>query len=191
MELYMKNNIKEVGERIRGVREDIGMTVEDAAKATGVTVEQFLSAEKGEYDCSVTFIYKCAETFGVDLVELLTGENPKLRHFSYIKSGSGLPMKRREGFEYQHLAYLFKDKKIEPFLVKAPYKPEEQDKPIALSSHEGQEFDFIINGKLRVSVDGKVFTMSEGDAVIYDSKAPHGMIAEGGSECDFLAILIK
>jgi transcriptional regulator with XRE-family HTH domain len=187
----MKNNIKEVGERIRGIREDCGLSVEEAAKATGVTPEQFTAAERGEYDCSVTFIYKCAETFGVDLVELLTGENPKLHRFSYIKSGTGLPMKRREGFEYEHLAYLFKDKKIEPFLVKAPFKPEEQGKPIALSSHEGQEFDYIINGSLNVSIDGKVFTMEKGDAVIYNSTAPHGMIAADGAECDFLAILIK
>jgi transcriptional regulator with XRE-family HTH domain len=187
----MKNNIKEVGERIRGIREDLGMTVEEAAKATGVTPEQFTSAENGEYDCSVTFIYKCAEVFGIDLVELLTGENPKLHHFSLIKSGSGLPMKRREGFEYQHLAYLFKDKKIEPFMVKAPFKAEEQDKPISLSSHEGQEFDYVLSGTLRISIDGKVFDMKAGDAVIYNSNAPHGMIAADGAECDFLAILIK
>jgi DNA-binding XRE family transcriptional regulator len=187
----MKNNMKEVGERIRGVREDCGITVEEAAKATDVSVEQFEAAEKGEYDCSVTFIYKCAETFGVDLVELLTGENPKLHRFAYIKNKTGLPMTRREGFEYQHLAYLFKDKKIEPFYVKAPFKAEEQDKPISLSSHEGQEFDYILSGSLRISIDGKVFTMEQGDAVIYNSNAPHGMVACGGAECDFLAILIK
>ncbi|MDE7279686.1 MAG: cupin domain-containing protein [Oscillospiraceae bacterium] len=92
---------------------------------------------------------------------------------------------------YQHLAYLFKDKKIEPFLVIAPYSEEEQDKPISLSVHEGQEYDYILSGSLKVVIDGKVKVFTKGDSIIYDSGAPHGMIATGGEKCEFLAILIK
>ncbi|MDR0947817.1 MAG: helix-turn-helix domain-containing protein [Ruminococcus sp.] len=187
----MKNNIKEVGQRIRDMREICGLSVEEAAKATGTTPEQFLSAENGEYDCSVTFVYRCAEIFKVDIVELLTGENPKLKRYSVIRKGEGLPVKRRESFEYQHLSYLFKNKKIEPFLVKAPYNEAEQDKPVSLSSHDGQEFDYVLSGGMKMSIDGKIKNLTAGDAIIYDSSAPHGMIASTEGGCEFLAILIK
>ncbi|MGN0586602.1 MAG: cupin domain-containing protein, partial [Oscillospiraceae bacterium] len=80
---------------------------------------------------------------------------------------------------------------IEPFLVIAPYIEEEQDKPIALSSHEGQEFDYILSGSLKTVIDGKIKVLNAGDSIIYDSSSPHGMIATGGEKCEFLAILIK
>ncbi|MDR0974892.1 MAG: cupin domain-containing protein [Ruminococcus sp.] len=187
----MKNNMAEVGERIGAMREIRGLTVEEMAKALDTTSETLEAAERGELDCSVTFVYKCAEVLDVDLVELLTGDNPKLKRYSVIRSGEGLPVKRRAGFEYQHLAYLFKNKKLEPFLVNAPYSAEEQDKPLTLSVHDGQEFDYIIEGTLKMSIDGKSKELCPGDAIIYDSSAPHGMIASSECGCKFLAILLK
>ena len=187
----MNYSIKEVAERLKGLREITGISKEELCKKTGTPLEDYELIEKGEKDFSVTFVYKCAEVLGVDLIELLTGENPKLKRYCVVRKDKGLPMKRREGFEYQHLAYLLKAKKTEPFLVIAPYNEDEQDKPIVLSSHEGQEFDYILSGSLKMVIDGKLKTLTEGDAITYDSSAPHGMIATDGKECRFLAILVK
>lgn len=187
----MNYSIKEVAERLKGLREILGISAEEMAEKTDCTPEEYALIEKGEKDFSVTFVYKCAEILGVDIVELLTGDTPKLKRYCVVRKGTGLPVKRREGFEYQHLAYLFKDKKIEPFLVIAPYIEEEQDKPISLSVHEGQEYDYILSGSLKVVIDGKIKVFTAGDCIIYDSSAPHGMIATGGEKCEFLAILIK
>lgn len=187
----MNFSIKEVAERLKGMRDILNISTEEMCEKTGVSPEDYALIEEGEKDFSVTFVYKCAEVFGVDIIELLTGENPKLKHYSVVRKGTGLPVKRRAGFEYQHLAYLFKGKKIEPFLVIAPYIEEEQDKPISLSSHEGQEFDYIISGSLKTVIDGKIKVLNAGDSIIYDSSSPHGMIATGGDKCEFLAILIK
>ncbi len=187
----MNYSIKEVAERLKGLREIVGISAEEMSKRTDVSQEDYALIEKGEKDFSVTFVYKCAEILGVDIIELLTGENPKLKRYCVVRKGTGLPVKRREGFEYQHLAYLFKDKKIEPFLVIAPYSDEEQEKPIALSVHEGQEYDYILSGSLKTVIDGKVKILNAGDSIIYDSSAPHGMIAANGAKCEFLAILIK
>ena len=177
----MNYSIKEVAERLKGMREIMGISAEEMAVKTDCTPEEYTLIEQGEKDFSV----------GVDLIELLTGDNPKLKRYCVVRNGTGLPVKRREGFEYQHLAYLFKDKKIEPFLVIAPYSEEEQDKPIALSVHEGQEYDYILSGSLKMVIDGKTKVFTKGDSIIYDSSAPHGMIATGGEKCEFLAILIK
>ena len=79
----------------------------------------------------------------------------------------------------------------EPFLVTAPYFDEEQTRPIALSSHNGQEFDFILSGSLKFCHDGHIETLNPGDAVYYNSQRPHGMIAVGGQPCTFLAMVMK
>lgn len=187
----MNYNFKEVAERLRAIREITGISIEDICEKTDTAKEDYISIESGEKDFSVTFVYKCAEAFGVDLIELLTGENPKLKKYSVVRKGTGLPMKRRQGFEYQHLAYLFKNKGIEPFLVTAPYIAEEQDGPISLSVHEGQEFDYVLSGSMKFVIGDKIKIFGEGDSIIYDSSTPHGMIAINGEECRFLAILIK
>lgn len=125
------------------------------------------------------------------MIELLTGDNPRLSFYSIVRKGEGLPMKRRTGFSYSHLGYRFKDKYCEPFLVTAPYSDEDQDKPITLSTHEGQEFDYIISGSLKVAFEDHLEILNAGDAVLYNSAHGHGMIATGGEDCVFLAIILK
>lgn len=187
----MNYNIKEVAERLKGLRISCDLSLEDFCEKTGISVEDYEKIENGEKDFSVTFIYKCSELFNVDLVEILTGTAPKLSSYSIVRKGKGLPIERRERFEYQHLAYLFKNKDIEPLLVTAPYDEAEQSKPIRLSVHEGQEWDYILKGSLKFVIGDHIETLYEGDSLYYDSNQPHGMIAIGGENCEFLAVLIK
>ncbi|MFT3950831.1 MAG: XRE family transcriptional regulator [Oscillospiraceae bacterium] len=187
----MQYNMKEVAQRLKGLRISCELSVEDFCEKTGISAEEYEKIEAGEKDFSVTFLYKCAELFNVDLIELLTGTAPTLSTYSIVRRGKGLPIERRERFAYQHLAYLFKHKEIEPLLVKAPYDALEQDKPIRLSVHEGQEWDFILKGSIRFIIGDHTEILSEGDSLYYDSKTPHGMIAVDGADCEFLAVLIK
>ncbi len=187
----MNYNIKEVTQRLKGLREILNISIDELCEKTGVSQSDYELIEKGEKDFSVTFIYKCAELFGVDIIEILTGDYPKLKKYCVVRKGTGLPMERRAGFKYEHLAYLFKDKGIEPFLVTAPYIKDQEEKPISLSSHKGQEFDYVISGTLKLIIGEKTKIMTAGDSIIYDSSTPHGMIATDGEECKFMAILIK
>ena len=186
----MDPNIAEVASRIRSLREDLELTPEDMAEATGRSVEEYLAQESGEKDLSFTFLYKCAAKLGVDVIELLTGENPHLRGYSLVRSGGGLSIKRRAGFEYLHIAPNFDGKLCEPFKVTAPYREEEQDKPIHLSRHEGQEFDYILKGHMKFAYEDHVEILHEGDALLYDSGRGHGMIAIDGEPCIFLVVVI-
>ena len=156
-----------------------------------ITEAEYQEYEAGNKDFSFTFLYNCAQKFGVDIIELLTGETPRLSFYSIVRKGEGLNIERRKGFTYQHMAYRFQDKTAEPFLVTAPYFAEEQDQPIHLSRHPGQEFDYIIKGQLKVQMEGHTEYLHEGDAIYYDSGHGHGMIATGGEECVFLAIVMK
>ena len=184
-------NIKEISGRIRELRSIIGFTEEEVASATGLTLEQYRIYESGEVDFPFGFLYHCSEKLGVDIVEIITGENPHLSGYTVVRQGKGLPIYRQEGFDYYHLAAQFKNKLSEPLMVKAPYREELQSQPIELSSHEGQELNYVVSGRLRFTYQGHMEELEPGDSVYYDSGSPHGMIATGGEDCMFLAVVIK
>lgn len=187
----MEPNLAEVASRIRFLREDGGISVEEMAEFTGRSVDEYVSQESGESDLTFTFLYKCAEKLGVDVIEILTGETPHLSGYSLTRENDGLSIKRRVGFEYLHKAPHFKHKLAEPFLVTAPYIEGEQDVPIHLSYHRGQEIDYILSGQLKFAYEGHEEILGPGDLLMYDSGRGHGMIATGGQDCTFLAIVIK
>lgn len=187
----MEPNTAEITRRIRALREDMDLTMQEMADATGRSLAEYRAQESGEHDLSFTFLFKCAEKFGVDVVELLTGEAPHLGSYSVTRAGDGLSIKRRAGFEYLHKAPHFKSKLCEPFVVTAPYLEEEQNQPIHLSRHQGQELDFIISGRMRFAYEDHVEELEAGDLLLYDSSRGHGMIAIGGEPCVFLAVILK
>jgi transcriptional regulator with XRE-family HTH domain len=189
--VLMDTRLKDISKRIRSLRDILDITPEEMAEKTGVSLEDYNDYENAVKDFSFTFLYDCANIFGVDIVELLTGENPRLSFYTIVRSGQGLPMRRRHGFTYRHLAYHMKDKLTEPFLVTAPYYEDEQDKAIETSSHKGQEFDYILSGSLKVRLDDHTEVLSAGDAILYDSGHQHGMIAVDGEDCTFLALVMK
>ena len=187
----MEPRIAEVARRIRALREDADLTMQEMAEAANLTVAEYAALEAGENDPSFTTLYRCADKLGVDIIDLLTGQSPHLTGYSVVRAGEGLSMKRRAGFEYLHLAPNFKHKLAEPFVVTAPYSEAEQNAPISLSRHDGQEIDYVLSGTLRFAHDGHIEELNAGDTVFYDSSHGHGMIATGGEPCTFLAIVIK
>lgn len=184
-------NTQEVAGRIRALREDLDLTCQEMADATGRSLAEYSAQESGNADLSFTFLQKCANKLGVDVIELLTGENPHLSGYSLVRADDGLAIKRREGFEYLHKAPHFQDKLCEPFLVTAPYLEEEQGKPVHLSYHKGQELDYIISGQMRFAYEDHEEILGAGDTLLYDSGRGHGMIAIGGEPLVFLAIVMK
>lgn len=187
----MDTNIKDITRRIRALREDLEISAEDMARATGRSVEDYEAQETGQHDLSFTFLSKCAAALGVDVVELLTGESPHLSGYSLVRAADGLSIKRREGFEYLHKAPFLKNRLCDVFLVTAPYLEEEQEGEIHLSYHEGQEFDYILSGTLRFRYEDHLEDLGAGDTLLYDSGRGHGMIATGGAPCTFLALVMK
>ena len=187
----MDNQVMQIAERLRGLRDISDISVAEMAKACDVSEEEYEACEAGKVDFSFTFLYKCAAVFGVELTELLTGETPRLTGYSVTRAGEGLPIKRRAAFKYENLGYLFKDKIAEPYFVTAPFKPEEQDAPVHQTTHEYQEFDYIIKGKMKFVYGEHIEILCPGDAVYYDSRRGHGMIATGGEDCEFLAVVIR
>ena len=186
----MENELKQMGRRLGELRTIMNVSVAEMARITGLTEAEYIAHEKGETDSSFTFIYRCAERLGVDMRALVTGEGPKLSFYNVTHAAEGgMPIRRRAGFEYLHLAPLLKDRRADPFLVTAP--PEAEDAPIHLSTHAGQEFDYVLEGRLKVRLEDKIEYLGPGDSIQYDSSRRHGMIAIGGEPCRFLAIVVR
>ncbi len=185
----MNSQLVQMGNRLREIRQVLDISAAEMARITGVTEKEYLAHEAGEIDSSFTFILHCAERFGVDISELVAGSTPTLTACTITRAGSGTPIKRRSDFEYLHLAALLKNRLADPFIVTAP--PEPEDTPIGLATHDGQEFDYILSGKLRTQVDNQVETLGPGDSMLYDSSHPHGMIAVGDEPCVFIAVTIN
>lgn len=180
-----------VAERIKSLREMCEISVESLAKVHGITVEEYLKAESGEADFGFTFLHKTAGVLGIDLSELLTGEQPKLKSYTVERFGEGVKIERRAHFDYLHIASRFKNRLAEPFIVTAVYNKDDEEKEIETSTHEGQEMDFILEGTLKVRVGSSVEVLHAGDNIFYNSAIPHGMVAVGGEDCKFLAIVMK
>ena len=187
----MEPKVAEIAERLLSLRETEGLSVEEAAAATEVTVEEYTEYESGMKDFAFTFLYKCSKMLNVDMLELLTGVAPKLTEYTVVRSGKDLPMEKHGGFNYYHLASNFKNKLIEPMFVFAPWDDDAQDREIPLSMHKGQEFDYIIEGSLKFRYEKHTEILNAGDCVFYDSGKGHGMIATSKRGCRFIAIVVK
>ena len=116
----MEPRIKEIAQRIGELRDILGYSVEEMAEATSVSVDEYKIPRERRVGLFIYFSVKCAEKFGVDMIELVTGEKPKLSFYSVVRNGKGLPIKRRSGFDYFHLGANLQNKLCEPFLVTAP-----------------------------------------------------------------------
>ncbi len=183
--------IKEMAARIRELREIEGFTVEAMAEKTGVTVAEYSACENGEKDLNFAFIYRCAIAFNVDVSSIIEGSTPKLTHYVFTKAGKGQKIEKAHGMTYFNLAAKFKNKIAEPLFVEATYSEEQQNSDIELTSHDGQELDIVIDGKLKVQVGEHYEILGPGDSIYYDSLTPHGMIAVDGKDCTFYAIVLN
>ena len=185
------NKLGEVARRIREMREICGFTVEEMAEKTEVSVEEYVRYEAGEQDFPFTFIHKCALAFDIGITDLLEGQSANLSSYTITRRGRGQQTAKEEGIDIQNLAPLFRGKLAEPYRVCYEYSEELQNKPIHLTKHAGQEFDFVLKGRLKVQIGQHVEYLEEGDCIYYNSSTPHGMIAVDGEDCHFVAIVLQ
>ncbi len=184
------NELNEVALRIREMREISGFTREEMASKVDVDFDLYCRYENGELDFPFSFLHKCALEFGIGITELLEGKSAKLTSYTVTRKGSGQVTAKEDGITIQNLAHNFRNKIAEPHWVRYEYDPAQQNRPIHLATHSGQEFDLVISGKLKVQIGEHVEVLSEGDSIYYDSSTPHGMVAVDGEDCVFCAVVL-
>ncbi len=174
--------------RIRDLRDISGLSAAEVAEQAGIDLSEYEGYETGERDFSFSHLFNIASVLGVDISDLLTGESPKLHGYVLTRKGKGLRFDRRRQYEYHHLAYNFRDKFAEPFIVTV--RQDEADAKKQAHSHDGQEFDYVLEGKLRINLGGNDLYLQEGDSLYYNSSLPHAMYAVEG-DCRFIAVVVK
>lgn len=185
-----KQKLLEVAVRIKEMREICGFSQEEMAKRIEVSVNEYCDYESGKLDFPFTFIHKCSLAFGIGISDLLEGKSALLTSYTVTRKGQGQQTAKEDGISIQNMAPWFRNKISEPYFVTYQYVEELQDKPIHLTKHSGQEFDYVIKGKLKIQVGDNVEYLSEGDSIYYNSSTPHGMIAVDGTECQFVAVVL-
>lgn len=185
---YMSEQIKQIALRIKELREISGLSLETLASDLGIDKETYLAYENGRNDIPVSFLYEISNKFNVELTAILTGENPRLHTYSLVRKDKGISVERRKEYKYQSLAYNFIHKKAEPFLVNV--NPESDNTPIHLNSHPGQEFNYLLEGRMKIVINGHEVILNEGDSLFFDSNSDHGMKALDGKPAKFIAIIL-
>ena len=190
--MNQKEQLQAVAARLKGLREMSHTSIDTMARETKMTPEEYLECESGNRDLTFAFLYTCANYFGVDVGEIITGLTPNLESYTVCRAGDGMPVKRREGFQYFHLASALKKRLAEPCLVKVTYDEQMELAPVTMTTHAGQELDYVLKGSLKIVVaGGHTEILHAGDSIYFDASKPHGMVAIGGEDCEFLAIGMK
>lgn len=184
----MNEQIKQIAERLAGLRDALEITPEEMARVCNLTTEQYLTLESGKVDISVSVLHQISQAYSVELTTLMFGDEPKMSSYFVTRKGKGIAVERTKAYKYQSLAAGFVGRNADPFLVTVHPKPEEE--PIYLNSHPGQEYNMILSGRMLLQINGKNLILEEGDSIYFNAILPHGMKALDGEKVDFLAIIL-
>ena len=183
--------IREMAQRIRTLREIIGLSTVEMAAKTGISEKEYIDCESGLSDLNFAFLYRCALALNVDVTDIIEGTSPRLAGYTVTRRGEGQEIQKAHGMTYYNLASAFMNRIAEPLYVISDYDEAAQDADIELTTHEGQECDIVVKGALKVQVGDHFEVLHEGDSIYYDSSMPHGMIAVEGEDCIFYAIVLN
>ena len=187
----MTYKIKEIAGRIRELRLITGLSEEEMAKRTGVSLEEYRECEAGNRNLSVAFLYHCTLSFGVDMGDLLEGKSPKLRSYALTRKGEGQRIEEAHHMVGFNLAAGFRNRIALPLYMELRYREGAEYEDIEVTTHEGQECDIVIRGHMKIQIGGHSEILHPGDCIYYDSSTPHGMVAVEGEDCAFYAIVLR
>ncbi len=177
----------EIAKRLKGLRDALDLTPESLAEQTGFPRDKVELFESGTVEIPVSYLFEVSKASGVDLTVLMSGKEAHLHNYSLVRKGKGMSVERRKDYDYKSLAYRFADSRMEPFLVTVPPK---EEKDLAFNEHPGQEFIYILRGRLEIRLGDDILHMEEGDSLYFTSRTPHALRALDGSEAEFLDVII-
>jgi transcriptional regulator with XRE-family HTH domain len=179
-----------VGERVKQVRERRGLSLKDISQRTDIDEATLHQIEEGKVAPPLGTVIRLAKALEMKMGYFISGDEQKaftiVRHHdrrvvSRFDSGKG----KHYGYEYESLAPYKKDRHMEPFLVTL----EPADTEAERSTHDGQEFIFVLSGRMEVRLGEEIHVLDPGDAIYYDSSVPHLVKCRGPETTKILAVL--
>ena len=180
-----------IGPRIRQLREHRELSIDALAPRAGCSPEMVAALEAGELVPSLTPLFRLARGLGVRLGTLLDdqsqdgpaivrkGDAGVTVHFS-----GNDPARTHSTLDFHPLAPHKAARNMEPFLVDVHPAPAE----VALNEHEGEEFIYVLSGRIEVRYGKDVHQLDPGDSIYYESVVPHHLHALGG-DARILAVI--
>ncbi len=187
----MEHKLKQIADRVRELRLLSGLSVAEIAERMGISESEYEACEAGNKNLSIAFLYHCALNFGVDMGDILEGKSPKLRSYALTRKGEGQRIEEAHHMVGYNLASGFRNRIGLPLYMEMNYRDGAENENIELVTHEGQECDIVISGQMKIQIGEHTEILSAGDSIYYDSGTPHGMVAVGGKDCSFYAIVLR
>jgi len=190
----IRKEVKElqIGLKIRRMRQERRLTLQDLADATGLSKPLLSQIENEQVIPPLSTLLRIAKAFKVQLQTFFQEEGSSEKCI-LVRAGENRRLYRRpnpEGapppYTYHSLAYGKKNRNLEPFLVEFEAREWTEDLQV---SHDGEEFIFMLEGELEMHYGEKVMTLGPGDSVYYDSSEPHGYVAKGEVRPRAVAVL--
>lgn len=176
-----------IAPRLRGLREALELSPKEMARRMETTEDKVLLYESGTVEIPVSHLFQAAKACGVDLTVLLSGGEAHLHNHALVRAGRGMSVDRRKDYTYKSLAFSFTGRRMEPFLVTAPPKSEDE---LTFTEHAGQEFIHMLSGRLEVTLDGQTHVLEPGDSLYFTSRTPHALRGLNGADAVFLDVII-
>lgn len=183
---------KIVGEKIKTLRRDKGISVEELADRSGLAVEQIQRIEENIDLPSLAPLIKIAKVLGVRLGTFLD-DNEEVGPVVCRRSGtldtisfSNNEIHSKRHMQYHSLSKSKADRHMEPFIIDVEAT---SDNDFVLSSHEGEEFIMVLDGVMEISYGKNTYILEQGDSIYYDSIVPHHVHAYEGSAARILAVI--
>ena len=184
---------KIVGEKIKSLRETKEISIAEMAERTGLAEEQINRIENNVDIPSLAPLIKIARALGVRLGTFLDDQDEmgavicrKQEETDTTISFSNNAMDARTHMRYQALAKSKSDRHMEPFIVNIEAT---NDTDFTLSSHEGEEFIYVMDGIIEVCHGKKNHIIKAGDTIYYDSIVPHHVHGYEGQAAKILAVV--
>lgn len=184
----MQEKIKEIASRVHELRELSDISVEEMAKSMEIPAATYRKYEEGTEDIPASILFEIAHELQVDMGTLLTGEEPRMNIFTVTRADKGVSVERRKQYKYQNLSEKFIHKKAEFFIVSVD--PRTDGSKPSTNFHHGQEFNYVLEGSLKVYIHDNEIVLEAGDSIFFDSGYEHAMEALGGKPARFLASIM-
>lgn len=169
----MIDEIKMIADRVRELRDILEIEDTVLAEKIGVSVEEYRAYENAEDDIPVGKLYLIAAELGVDPTVLLSGQTPRMEDYTVVRGGKGVTVERYAGYRFTSLAFNFKNRDMEPMIVSLLPSDEQPE----LVTHAGQEFNYVLEGKVAVTIGKRTHILNAGDSIYFNPALPHGQHA--------------
>lgn len=179
---------KTISDNIKKFRKQLGITLQDLADRTGLTKGYLSKVERSSKAPPYSTLNKITDAMGIEITELFRRDVVPLpdRRIAVGKKKDGRVIRQTSdvgGYDYEVMAPSKPGKNMEPFIIYAPFEMEK------MYEHEGEEFVYVMEGKLEFVYGDETYMLEQGDHVYFDCCIPHSGRSIGEKKAKLMVVI--